>query len=68
VPSQYILATSAAGYNASYLPVSVQPGETVDLGIIPLNEYGILTGTVVNNATGAPVAGAQVGEPSSLRA
>jgi hypothetical protein len=61
VPSQYILATSAPGYNASYLPVSVQPGETVDLGIIPLNEYGILTGTVIDNATGAPVANAQVG-------
>jgi Carboxypeptidase regulatory-like domain len=60
-PSQYILATSSPGFNASYLPISVQPGETVDLGIILLDEYGILTGTVLDGVTGAPVAGAVVG-------
>jgi Carboxypeptidase regulatory-like domain len=60
-PSQYILATSAPGFNASYLPISVQPGEIVDLGTIPLQEYGILTGTVLDDATGAPVANAEVG-------
>ncbi len=60
-PSQYILATSATGFNASYLPLSVQPGETVNLGVVLLNEYGILTGTVVNSLTGQPVANATVG-------
>jgi len=60
-PSQYILATAATGFNTSYLPVSVQPGETVDLGIVLLTEYGILTGTVVSSATGDPVANATVG-------
>ncbi|MCI4364974.1 MAG: carboxypeptidase regulatory-like domain-containing protein [Thermoplasmata archaeon] len=61
VPSTYILATSAVNFNTSYLPVSVQPGETVDLGLVLLTEYGILTGSVVDNATGLPLANVTVG-------
>jgi hypothetical protein len=60
-PSTYILSTAANGFNTSYLPVSVQPGETVDLGIVLLDEFGILTGTIVNSETGAPVANATIG-------
>jgi hypothetical protein len=39
----------------------VNPGETVDLGIVLLTEYGILAGTVVNAADGLPIANATVG-------
>ncbi|MGA8275506.1 MAG: carboxypeptidase regulatory-like domain-containing protein [Thermoplasmata archaeon] len=60
-PSTYVLATAAVGFNTSYLPVSVRPGETVDLGIVLLTEFGILTGTVVNSVTDLPVANATVG-------
>jgi len=60
-PSTYVLATSAAGFNTSYLPVSVQPGETVDLGIVLVTEFGILTGEVVNSVTGLAVPNAMVG-------
>jgi len=60
-PGEYILATSGAGYNSSYLPISVQPGEVVDLGILLLDEYGIVTGTVLDSVSGAPVANAVVG-------
>jgi hypothetical protein len=60
-PGEYILATSGAGYNSSYLPISVQPGEIVDLGILLLDEYGIVTGTILNSVSGEPVANAVVG-------
>ncbi len=60
-PSQYILSTTATDFNASYIPVSVLPGETVNLGIVPIDEFGILTGTVLDAANGLPVVNASVG-------
>jgi hypothetical protein len=60
-PSTYILTTAFPGFNTSYLPVAVAPGETVNLGIVPLTEFGILTGTVVDSVTGLPVANATIG-------
>ncbi len=60
VPGSYVLAASALDYNASYLPVSVIPGETVNVGAIFLTEFGIISGSVVDASTGLPIVNASV--------
>ncbi|MCI4323763.1 MAG: hypothetical protein L3K03_07075 [Thermoplasmata archaeon] len=56
----YILALSAPDFASAYLPVSVRPGEAVNLGTLFLDQGGTITGTVVGQDTDSPVAGTQV--------
>jgi hypothetical protein len=61
VPSQYILVASAPDFNSTYRPVAVRPGETVNLGVVLVTEYGVLSGRVLDATTHQPIANATVG-------
>ncbi len=54
-PGSFVLAASALDYNTSYLPVSVNPGEVVNVGAVFLTEFGVVSGTVLDAASGLPV-------------
>ena len=56
----YILQANASGFNATYLPVYLLPGETLPVGILFLKQYGQAFGTVLSSATLLPVANASV--------
>ncbi|MCI4322736.1 MAG: carboxypeptidase-like regulatory domain-containing protein [Thermoplasmata archaeon] len=53
----YILQLNDSGYAPTYLPVSLTPGEQVQLGSVLLLQDGTLSGTVVGSDTLSPVAG-----------
>lgn len=59
-PGQFVLAVTMNDFNSSYLPVYIPPGGFVNVGSIPINEYGVVAGTVVDAATGAPIENATV--------
>jgi hypothetical protein len=59
-PGNYIFAVNASGYNGSYLPLSVAPGERINLGTVPLQAYGALVGVVDSGATFTPIFNATV--------
>ncbi len=56
----YILALNATGYNATYLSLSLGPGEYASIGTIFLEALGTVQGTVFGQDTNAPVVGALV--------
>ncbi|MCI4323132.1 MAG: carboxypeptidase regulatory-like domain-containing protein [Thermoplasmata archaeon] len=56
----YILALDAGGYAPTYLPISIRPGEQVNLGTFLLEQDGVLQGFVVGSDTDSPVVGTQV--------
>ncbi|HXQ49247.1 MAG TPA: hypothetical protein VN842_05695, partial [Thermoplasmata archaeon] len=61
VPSgSYVLEANGTGYNASYLPIYLVPGEILPVGILFLKEYGEAVGTVLSAATLLPVQNASV--------
>jgi len=60
VPGQFILAVTMADFNSSYLPVYVPAGGVVNVGNVYLNEYGIVSGTVIDSATNDPIYNATV--------
>ncbi len=59
-PGQYILTAADPDFNTTYRPVSIVDGEAVDMGIVFLEEYGVVTGTVEDALTGAPILNATV--------
>jgi hypothetical protein len=56
----YLLAVNATGFNATYVDISLLPGEQVSLGAIFLQEYGTVAGEVLGADTGAPISGTLV--------
>ncbi|MCI4352418.1 MAG: carboxypeptidase regulatory-like domain-containing protein [Thermoplasmata archaeon] len=56
----YVLAAAAPGFNGSYLPLSLSPGETVSVGVVFLSSFGTITGTVLSGLTFGPLPGALV--------
>ncbi|MCI4360728.1 MAG: hypothetical protein L3J91_03420 [Thermoplasmata archaeon] len=61
VPSgSYILQANATGFNATYLPIYLVPGEVLPVGILFLKQYGEAVGTVLSSATLLPVQNASV--------
>ena len=56
----YVLNASAPGYNATFLPIGLAPGETLPIGLMFVEEYGTATGVILGQGTGAPIAGAAV--------
>ncbi|MCI4331711.1 MAG: carboxypeptidase regulatory-like domain-containing protein [Thermoplasmata archaeon] len=54
----YILLAQAPEYNSTTLAVGVTAGALVDVGIVFLDSYGILEGTVVNASDGVAIGGA----------
>jgi hypothetical protein len=61
IPSgNYLLAINQSDYNATYLPISLSPGEQVSVGTIFLEQYGALVGTVYGADTDAAIPGTTV--------
>ena len=61
VPSgSYILEANATGFNASYLPIYLVPGEVLPVGVLFLQQYGVAVGTVLSSSTLLPVQNASV--------
>jgi Carboxypeptidase regulatory-like domain len=61
VPSgSYILMANATGFNATYLPIYLVPGEILPVGIMFLKQFGEVVGTVLSSATLLPVSNASV--------
>jgi hypothetical protein len=58
--ANYILQVNATLYNTSFLPIQLSPGESVSMGLIELQQYGIATGYVYGEDTQGPLAGATV--------
>jgi Carboxypeptidase regulatory-like domain len=56
----YVLDADALGYNDSYLPVSLLPGETLPVGLIFVQEFGTATGAVYGADTDQAAPGATV--------
>ncbi|HEY6238912.1 MAG TPA: carboxypeptidase regulatory-like domain-containing protein, partial [Thermoplasmata archaeon] len=59
-PGNYVLKVADPGYNTSYLPLSLLPGENLSVGTIWLLAYGRIDGSIVSAISGAPVANATV--------
>ncbi len=59
-PSTFILMFQAPGFNTSYLPVLLLPGENLSIGTIFLFAYGSVVGRVVSSITGAAITNATV--------
>ncbi|HYK93804.1 MAG TPA: carboxypeptidase regulatory-like domain-containing protein [Thermoplasmata archaeon] len=57
---QYILSASAPGYNATYRPVALNPGQHAQVGTIFLEQFGQLRGFVYNAETLTGIPGATV--------
>lgn len=57
---QYILQANATGYNSSYLPFGLVPGEVLPVGILFLKQFGSVYGQVLSGATLLPVFNASV--------
>lgn len=57
---QYILAASAPGYNATYRPIALNPGQHAHVGTLFLEQFGQLRGFVYSATTLTAVVGAQV--------
>jgi hypothetical protein len=55
----YIIQVNATLYNSTFLPLALQPGEVVALGLIDLELYGFVTGTILGSDTQSPIPGAQ---------
>ncbi|MCI4357883.1 MAG: carboxypeptidase-like regulatory domain-containing protein [Thermoplasmata archaeon] len=56
----YIIQVNATLYNTTFLPLQLLPGETVSMGLIELEQYGIAVGFVFGQDTQGPLAGALV--------
>ncbi|MGQ9591181.1 MAG: carboxypeptidase regulatory-like domain-containing protein [Planctomycetota bacterium] len=60
-PGSYTLQVRAPGYASTTIPdILLAEGEVKDLGAVELRPGGIVFGTVVDGASGAPVPGARV--------
>ena len=59
-PGPYVLVASATGYNSTYFPLSLLPGESVDVGFLFLEQYGTLVGAVYSTMPSAPLLNATV--------
>jgi hypothetical protein len=59
-PGQFVLALSAAGYNSTYLPLSLSAGEPTRMGTLFLTENGSLYGSVLDATTLLPVRNASL--------
>ncbi len=61
VPSgSYILQANATGFNTTFLPIYLVPGEILPVGILFLKQFGQGLGTVLSSATLLPVSNASV--------
>ncbi|MCI4323199.1 MAG: carboxypeptidase regulatory-like domain-containing protein [Thermoplasmata archaeon] len=60
LPGNYVLQVNDTDLNTTYLPLAVDAGAQINLGSIPIDQYGSLEGTVVDRDTGLPVPGADV--------
>ena len=58
-PGLYVLQANATHYNATFLWLSLSPGEVVDLGLIGLELFGSATGTILGSDTQSPIPEAQ---------
>jgi hypothetical protein len=56
----YVLNATAPGYNATFLPVALMPGETLPVGLVFVQQFGSATGVVFGADTDAAVAGGTV--------
>ncbi|MCI4368239.1 MAG: carboxypeptidase regulatory-like domain-containing protein [Thermoplasmata archaeon] len=56
----YILQVNDTNFNSSYLPISLAPGETANVGVIFLEQFGTLVGTVLSGESFGAVPGALV--------
>ncbi|HEX9626663.1 MAG TPA: carboxypeptidase regulatory-like domain-containing protein, partial [Acidiferrobacterales bacterium] len=62
-PGQYTLRYQLAGFNGATQAAAVQAGQVVDLGTIRLTalpDVGVITGIVVDAASGQPLAGVRI--------
>lgn len=57
---QYILQANHTGFNSSYLPIGLVPGEVLPVGVIFLKQFGTVYGQIVSSATLLPVYNASV--------
>ncbi len=57
---QYVLEANHTGYNSTYLPVGLVPGEILPVGILFLKQFGTVYGQVLSSATLLPVSNASV--------
>jgi hypothetical protein len=68
-PGPQTLAVSRSGFTPATKAVTVVAGTSVSAGSIaltPLSPFGTITGTVINEKTGAPLAGATVATASTF--
>ncbi|HEV2519708.1 MAG TPA: carboxypeptidase-like regulatory domain-containing protein [Thermoplasmata archaeon] len=56
----YIIQVNATLYNTTFLPIQLLPGETVSMGLIELEQYGIAAGYVYGADTQGPLSNSQV--------
>ncbi len=56
----YILQVNATFYNTTFLPIQLSPGESVSMGLIQLELYGIAEGIVYGEDTLEPIPGTQI--------
>ncbi|MCI4361445.1 MAG: carboxypeptidase regulatory-like domain-containing protein, partial [Thermoplasmata archaeon] len=59
-PSTYILEFQAIGYNTSYLPITLFPGENLSIGTEFLFADGVIAGDVISAFSGTPISNATV--------
>ncbi|MGI0139800.1 MAG: carboxypeptidase regulatory-like domain-containing protein [Thermoplasmata archaeon] len=57
---EYILAVSAPRFNSTFLPVAVTTGGAVNLGLVFLQQDGVVLSGVVDAVTNAPLTGATI--------
>ncbi|HEV2165383.1 MAG TPA: carboxypeptidase-like regulatory domain-containing protein [Thermoplasmata archaeon] len=53
----YIIQVNATLYNTTFLPIQLLPGETVSMGLIELEQYGIAVGHIFGQDTDGPLTG-----------
>jgi len=57
-PGSYVLQVAAAGFNTTYRPLSLQPGQDLAMGTIFLFAFGTIVGSIASAITGHPVTNA----------
>jgi hypothetical protein len=56
----YVINGSAPGYNATFLPISLVPGETLPIGLLFVEQYGTATGAIYGADTDQPAPAATI--------
>ncbi len=56
----YVLNASAPGYNATFLPIGLVPGQSLSVGLLFVEQYGTATGLVLAQGSGSAIPGAAV--------